>query len=107
MAPPGGVSISNFTDRVLCYAPDWLGDIVTFQRRARQKLEQPRQDLGYREGHRDEQPPPAAEAQRDPDQFAQRVDVWPGKLVDLAGIGTNDSAAAPVVRGGSAVEARR
>jgi hypothetical protein len=33
------------------------------QRRVRQKLEQPRQDLGYREGHRKEQPPPADEAQ--------------------------------------------
>ena len=55
------------------------------QRRVRQNLEQPRQDLGYRERHRDEQPPPPDEAQRDHDQFAQRVHVWPGRLVGPTG----------------------
>src|ERR1700738_1132399 len=38
-----------------------------------------------REGHGRGRPPPADEAQRDPDQFAQRVHVWPGSLVGLAG----------------------
>ena len=60
-------------------------NLACSQRRARQKLEQPRHELGYCEGHRDEQPPPAHEAQRDPDQLAQRVHVWPGNLVGPAG----------------------
>ena len=40
------------------------------QRRARQQLEHLRQDLDYREGHRDQQPPPADNAQS-PAQDAQ------------------------------------
>ena len=69
----------------LAVVPPKKINLACGERRARQKLEQPRQDLGYREGYRDEQPPPADEAQRDPDQPAQRVHVWPGSLVGPAG----------------------